>query len=173
MKANVNLEISKEDLNDELRHLISEIASDEIRRMVREESDQMIKEEIKRIVSPIVDSYLESAQVGRENISYHSNDISRRHVDEYIKRLIVSYLDEPVYLYSRDSSELSKRYWKASDKNDKTRAERWVNEKARSFVDNELFRKIEIRIEEVVKSLIPSEEEIHEIIKREVVAKFS
>lgn len=172
LKANINLELSKEDLNYELQNLVSEIATEQIKKMVKKEAESMVKQEVKRIISPIVDSYLENALVGREYISYHSNDISRRNVDEYIKSIIVSYLDEPVYVYSKNSSELSKRYWKSSDNSDKTRAERWVNEKAKEFIDNGLFKNIESEIEDIVKSLTPSEEEIQEIIKREVRAKF-
>jgi hypothetical protein len=172
MKANINLEIYKEDLNCELENLVSEIASEQIKKLVKEKAEKLVEQEVKRIVSPIVDSYLEDAQVGREYISYHSNDVSRRNVDEYIKRIIKDYLDEPVYLYSKDSSELSKRYWKSSEKSGKTRAERWVTEKARRFVDNELFVKIENTMDQVVKTLIPSEETINEIIKNEVKERF-
>lgn len=171
MKANINLEIDKEDLNYELRNLVEEIAADEIEKLVKTHAEQMVKEEVKRIISPIVDSYLESADVGRE-YSYHSDVVSRRNVDEYIKTIIIRYLDEPVYLYSRSSSKLSERYNKSSEKSEATRSERWVNEKAREFVDKELFVKLENRIDEVVKSLVPSEEKINEIIKNELHEKF-
>ncbi|PAD84975.1 hypothetical protein CHH57_02025 [Niallia circulans] len=171
MKANINLEIDKEDLNYELRSLVEEIAADEIRKLVKAHAEQMVKEEVKKIIAPIVDSFLETAEVGRE-YSYHSNAVSRRNVDEYVKTIIIRYLDEPVYLYSRSSSKLSERYNKSSEKSEATRSERWVNEKAREFVDKELFVKLEKRIEEVVKSLVPSEELINEIIKKEIQMRF-
>ena len=169
MKANITLELTKEDLSYELEKLISEIASEEIRNMVKEKVDLMVEQEIKRIIAPIVDSYLENAQVGREYVPYNDSTPTRRHVDDYIKKILMNYLDEPCYVYSRDSSELSKRYWKSSEGGERTtRAEHWIKDKVREYVDRELFQVIENKINETVKALIPSKEEIDEIIKREI-----
>jgi hypothetical protein len=173
MKANITLEIRKEDLEYELQELISEIASEEIKAMVRKQAQEMVREEVKKIISPIVDSYLQTAIVGEE-YSHHSNKPPRMEVDKYIKRTLQDYLDEPCYKFSRDSSKLSEKYRPSSSGGDRTtRAEHWIMDKTRAYVDKELFIKIESRIEETVKSIIPKEEQIQEIIKREIQAKFN
>jgi len=168
MKATVNLEIDKEDLNYELKELIAEIASSEVTRLVRETAQKMVEEEVKKIVGPIVDKYLETALVGRE-FNYHEKNISKRPVDEYIQCVINKYLSEPVYHYSKTSNDLSKKYMPSSSGGEKkTRAEQWVTEKAQQYVDNELFAILEAKLNEVAKHIIPSEERIQEIIKAEM-----
>lgn len=168
MRANINLEIDKEDLNYELKELVAEIASSEITRLVRETAKKMVEEEVKRIIAPIVDKFLENALVGRE-FNYHEGNISRRGVDEYVAIVLKQYLDEPVYLYSKSSNELSKRYMPSSPGGEKkTRAEQWVIEKARQYADTELFAILDARLQEVAKQIIPSEERIQEIIRAEM-----
>lgn len=172
MKANINLEIGKEDLNYELSNLVSEIASEEIEKMVKAKAAALVEQEIKRIIAPIVDSYLENALVGR-SYGYHSSDPSRRPVDDYIKSILIKYLDEPCYLYSKTSSKLSERYRPSSSGGTSTtRAEYWIQDKTRRFVDEELFVKMENKIKETVSAVTPSEDEIQEIIKREIKEKF-
>lgn len=172
MKANINLEISKEDLNYELENLVAEIASEQIEKMVREKAESMVEQEVKRIIAPIVDSYLQTVIVGEEYQSHHSNKPPRTNVDTYIQRTLQKYLDEPCYRYSKSSSELSERY-KPSSGDKTTRAEYWIMDKVREYADNELFQKIDKRVEETVKSVIPNEQEIQEIIKREIQEKFN
>ncbi|MEK5524112.1 hypothetical protein [Heyndrickxia sp. FSL W8-0423] len=174
MKANISLEIGKEDLEYELQNLVSQIASEEIERMVKQQAQEMVKEEVKKIISPIVDDYLKTVIVGEEYQSYHSSKPPRLEVDKYIKRVLQDYLDEPCYKFSRDSSKLSEKYRPSSSGGDRTtRAEHWINDKVKQYVDKELFQKIENRIEETVKAVTPNEEEIQEIIKREIQAKFN
>ncbi|CAM4018363.1 hypothetical protein [Mesobacillus zeae] len=174
MKANINLEISKEDLNYELENLVSQIASEQIGKLVKEKAESMVEQEVKRIIAPIVDSYLQTIIVGEEDFSYHCTKPRRTDVDTYIKKTLQKYLDEPCYKYSKTSNTLSGRYMKSSPSGDKTtRAEHWIMDKTREYADNELFQKIDKRVEETVKSVIPNEEEIQEIIKREIQAKFN
>lgn len=172
MKANISLEISKEDLNHELENLISEIASEQVEKLVKEKAESMIEQEVKRIIAPIVDSYLQTVIVGEEYRSYHSDKPPRTDVDTYIKRTLQKYLDEPCYRYSESSNTLSGRYMPSSGDRT-TRAEYWIMDKVKEYADTELFQKIDNRIEETVKSVIPNEEEIQEIIKREIQAKFN
>jgi len=173
MKANINLELDKEDLTYELSNLVSEIATKDITRLVKEKAEKMIEQEIERIISPIVDNYLQNALIGREHLSYHDNSsIHRTDVNKYIERTLQRYLDEPSYRFSNTSSEMSKRYMKSSDKGSKTRAELWVNEKVIKCVDEVLFKKMEDKIEATISEIVPTEEMIEEIIKREIKNKF-
>ncbi|MCM3783690.1 hypothetical protein M3231_11965 [Neobacillus mesonae] len=173
MKANVNLEIDKDDLSYELNALVREIAEEEVRKMVKQHAEALVKEEIKRIIAPIVDDYLESAEVGRKHISYHEKGPSRRNIDDFVKRIIKDYLDEPVYLYSKDSEKISEKYNISSQKHDKTRAELWVINKTIKFVDNEVFPALEARLKEVAEAILPNEKQMQEIIKAEVLKKFA
>lgn len=175
MKANVTLEIDKEDLNYELRELVRELAGEEVRRMVKAQAQSMVEEEVKRIVAPIVDEYLRDAEVGREHISYHDKGPRRGNVDAFIKRIIKDYLDEPVYVYSKLSEKISERYHITSSKSmsDKTRAELWVIQKSIEFVDKNVFPALEERIKKVAEVIVPSEEKIQELIRAEVLKKFT
>lgn len=173
MKANMQVEIDSEEISYYLKSVIQDIASKEIKQMVKSHAEEMVKEEVKRIISPIVDSYLETAMVGREHLSYHDTDVSRRNIDDYIAAIMKRYLDEPVYLYSKSSSELSKRYNKDSHNHgSRTRADYWVIEKVKQFADTELYGKIEKNIESVIASVIPNEDKIREMIKEEIKNKF-
>lgn len=173
MEANINLKIDKDDLSYELKELVSEIASEEIRRMVKAVAEKMVRDEVQKVIQPIVDSYLETAQVGREHISYHDKGPSRGEVDKYIKRIIQDYLDEPAYLYSETSEKLSHKYAISSGHGNKTRAEMWVIDKSRKYVETELFGKMEESLQLIAKKILPSEEKINEIIQNRVIEIFA
>ncbi|MBB6731915.1 hypothetical protein [Cohnella zeiphila] len=173
MNASINIGIESEELSYYLKEVISDIASEEIRKMVKQQAEEMVRQEITRIVAPIVDSYLETAIVGREHFSAHDRFTSRREVDKFIKAIIMNYLDEPVYHYSKSDNTISGRYAHSASSGRETRAELWIHEKARKFVDTELFDKLESRLNEVAKKLIPSDEKMQEIIKQEVKSLFS
>jgi hypothetical protein len=171
MKANINLELGKDDLKYELENLVSEIASEQIEKLVRQKAEYMVEQEVKKIIAPIVDSYLQTVIVGEEHLSYHSNKPPRTDVDTYIKRTLQNYLDEPCYRYSKLSNKLSERY--AHSSGDKTtRAEYWIMDKVEEYVNNELFNKLETKINEIIKSITPNDEQIQEIIKKEIMEKF-
>lgn len=173
MKANISLEIDKDDLNYELEKVVSDIASEQVEKMVKEKASAMVEEEVKRIIAPIVDSYLKTVIVGEEHRSYHSDKPPRTEVDNYIKRTLQKYLDEPCYRYSKTASKMSEKYRPSSSGGDKTtRAEYWIMDKVREYADSELFQKIDVKISETIKAIVPSQEEIQEIIKREIQEKF-
>lgn len=172
MKANISLEMSKDDLHYELQNLVSEIASEEIEKMVKEQAQELVKEELKKIISPIVDSYLQTAIVGEEYQSFHSKKPPRTEVDRYIRRTLQDYLDEPCFTFSKSSEKLSERYKPSSDRGT-TRAEYWIFDKVEEYAKTELYQKINKQVEEIARAVLPNEEEIQEIIKREVKFKFT
>lgn len=174
MKANINLKINKEDLNYELECLVSKVASEQVKKMVREQATEMVREEVEKIIAPIVDSYLKTAIVGEEYKSIHSDKPPRTEVDKYIKRTLQNYLDEPCFRYSNTASKLGEKYMPSSSGGTKTtRAEYWIMDKAREYADKELFSKIDSQIEETIKSVIPTGEQIQEMIKQEIQNKFN
>lgn len=169
MHARIDLEIDKEDLNYELQKLVAEIASEEITMMVKETAQKLVEEEVKRIIAPIVDSYLENAVVGREYTSHYDRFPNRREVDKYIKAVLMNYLDEPVYLYSESSTKLSERYMPSSKGGGKTtRAESWIIDKTKKYAETEIFGRIDERLQEVAKQIIPNEERMQAIIQAEL-----
>jgi hypothetical protein len=175
MKANISMEIYKEDLEHELQEVIRQIAGKEIKEMVKVFAEQMVKEAVGEIVKPIVDEYLEQALVGREHVSHHEKGPRRQPVDGYIKRIITDYLDEPVYRYSEKDNTISGKYARSSSvgSGEKTRAEMWIIEKTRKFADTELFGQIDIKLQDVASKIIPSEEKLQLMIREEVKARFS
>ncbi|MNW51987.1 hypothetical protein D3C74_294880 [compost metagenome] len=173
MEANITMKLDKEDLSYELRELVEQLATDEIERMVKAEAEQMVKEEVRRIVAPIVDSYLDKAKVGSEIRSAHDRGPFRNEADVFIKRIIQAYLDEEVYLYAKDSEKLSEKYAISSGYGNKTRAELWVIEKARNYADTELLGKMNEHIDQTLKEIMPSKEQIQAMINEAVKNKFN
>lgn len=174
MKANINLELSKSDLNYELECLVSEIASEQVNKLVKEKAEELVENEVKRIIEPIVDSYLRTVVVGEEYRSMYDDKPPRSDVDKYIKRILQNYLDEPCFVFSKTSSKLGERYMPSSSGGSKTTgAEYWIIDKVREYTNTELFEKIEDAIDNKIKQIVPSEDQIQEIIKNEIKAKLN
>lgn len=171
MKANINLELNKEDLNYELQQLIAVTAQEEITNMVRETAKQLVEEEVKKIIAPIVDSYLKNAIVGHP-YEYNSDHIPQCEVNQFIERTLKRYLDEPCYLYSSSSNILSERY-KHSSGDRTTRAELWITDKVKEYADKEIYTKVNKIIQDAIAKLTPSEEQLNEIIKKEIAKKIN
>ena len=169
MKGNIQLEISTEELHYELQSFIEKIARNEVTRLVEETAKSMVESEVKKIVAPIVDKYLETALVGREYEYHEREQITKRPVDDFIVSVLKKYLDEPVYHYSKTSNELSKKYMPSSRGGEKkTRAEQWVTSKAQEYVDSELFPQMEQEMNLIIKKIVPDKDQIQEIIKAEM-----
>ena len=58
MKAEIKLEIQKEDILEELSGLVRELAESEITKMIREQAQKMVQKEIDKILHPLVLSVL-------------------------------------------------------------------------------------------------------------------
>ena len=165
MKANIEIEIGSEEITYSLKEVIREIAETEIKQMVRQSAKDMVEIEVKNIIGPIIDKYLADILVGRK-YEYHNQGPYQTEVDKYIKAVLVKYLDEPCYAYSKTSTKLSEKYHPSSQGGDKvTRAEHWIIDKTREYAETVLFVKLDKKIQEVSNKLIPNEEKMNEMIK--------
>lgn len=167
MRASMEIELHSDDIQAELKEVIQEIAEEEIRKMVRTQAQEMVKESVTKIIAPIVDEYLKVAIVGHD---YCSNwEVRKADVDKYIKNTLINYLNEPVYLYSKNSNKLSERYMGSSDNGDKrSRAEHWVTDIAQKFANEELWVKLERSIQATINAITPSEDELNNILRKEI-----
>lgn len=165
MKAKIDIEIGSEDINYTLKEVIEEIAESEIKQIVRQSAKEIVEQEVKNIIAPIIEKYLENVLVGRK-YEYHNQAPYQTEVDQYIKAVLVKYLDEPSYAYSKTSNKLSERYAPSSSGGNKvTRAELWIIDKTREYAETELFVKLDKKIQDVAGKLIPNEEKMNEMIK--------
>jgi hypothetical protein len=165
VKANIEIEIGSEEIGYSLKEVIREIAENEIKQMVRQSAKEMVEQEVRNIIAPIIDKYLSDILVGRK-YEYHNQAPYQTEVDKYIKAVLVKYLDEPSYAYSKTSNKLSERYAPSSSGGNKvTRAELWIIDKTREYAETELFVKLDKKIQDVSNRLIPNEEKMNEMIK--------
>ena len=169
MKGNIQLEISTDELRYELQSFIEKIAKGEVTRLVAETAKSLVEVEVKKIIAPIVDKHLETALVGRDYEYHEWGQITKRPIDDFIVTVLKKYLDEPVYHYSKNSNELSKKYMPSSRGGEKkTRAEQWVTSKAQEYVDTQLFPEMEQEMNEIIAKIVPNKDQIQEIIKAEI-----
>jgi hypothetical protein len=167
MKANINIEIGQSIIIEELREVIQELVEEEIKNMVKTQAQKMVEESVKNIITPIVNDYLKTAIIGRDYVDRW--EVRKKEVDKYIKDVLINYLNEPCYQYNKSTNKLSEKYKPSSQNGDKrTRAEHWVTDIAIKVADEELWQKIERTIQFSINAITPSEEELKNILRKEI-----
>jgi hypothetical protein len=159
MKAKVELEIEKEDLAYELNELVKQLSESEIRKMIKEQAREMVKVEVEKIVGPLVEKYLKEEKFEHGNNSWNANSS----IEDRVKNSVIGYLNEPVYLYSKDNKEPSKRYVRSSS-NDKSRITRIVEDQIMFYVDETFTEKVK----EIVSSLNSEKSKAEEIMRDQI-----
>ena len=107
MKANVEVEIYEEELQEALNKSVSDSVQEELRKMVREQAKTAIQQQISLFLEPLVCSVLMNEKFEYDNGYRYSN--TKIKLQEHVKRLVVGYLDEPCFLYSSSSKKPSER----------------------------------------------------------------
>jgi hypothetical protein len=162
MKAEIKLEIDKEDLTYELKELVKELAETEIKKMIRELANEMVKEEIDKILHPLVLKVLTE-----DKFDFNSGYMSFSHkatLDEKLKNMTIAYLNRPSYLYSRDKRKPSERYSASSSGGENTALiNHIVSDEIRLFVDTEFVPKVK----EMIESLVTDKKKIEDILKEQ------
>lgn len=162
MKAEIKLEIGKEDLIYELKELVRELAETEIKKMIREQANEMVKEEIDKILHPLVLKVLTEEKFDF-NSGYHSYT-HKASLDEKLKNMTIAYLNRPSYLYSRDKRKPSERYSESSSGGEKTALiNHIVSDEIRLFVDTEFVPKVK----EMIEALVTDKKKIEEALKEQ------
>lgn len=156
MNAKVELEISKNELSDELENLVREIAEQEIIKLVNKKANELVKNEIDKILQPLVLSVLTENKFDFET-GYHSY-LDKRKLDDKLKSMVVSYLDNPNYLYSRTSVKPSERYKPGQGK---PLLNHLVEDRIVAYIDEEFIPKIK----PIVDNFLNEKKELEEFLK--------
>ncbi len=164
MKANVQLEIDKDDLSYELKELISELATPEIKKMIKEIALPLVKKEVDKILEPLVVSTLSSEQLLFGSLDYYSGyDKSLSTLDNRVKAFMLGFLNKTVYKYNDSSRKPSEKYMTSSSDSDDTLITCVVKDAIKEFISNE-FKPI---VGEMLKSYISDIEKMKEIYTNE------
>jgi len=164
MEAKVELKIDKEDLSYELKELVSEIATPTIKKMLVQEALPMVKNEIDKILEPLVISTLKDEQLMFGNLDYYGGyDPKLSNLDKRVGAFIKGFLNKTVYKYNDTSREPSKRYMTSSSNSDDTLISCIVKDAIKEFISNE-FKPMVV---EMVKDFVTNKEEMEKIYKNE------
>lgn len=162
MKAEIKLEIQKEDILEELSGLVRELAESEITKMIREQAKKMVQKEIDKILHPLVLSVLTD---GKFDFNSGYRDYKNKYsLDEKLKSITISYLNQPSYLYSKDKRIPSERYMKSSTGGEDTSLiNHIVSDEIRLFVDTEFAPKVK----QMVELFVTDKEKIEATLKEQ------
>lgn len=162
MKAEIKLDIDKEDLSYELKELVRELAEGEIKKMIKELANEMVKQEIDKILQPLVLKVLTEDKF-EFNSGYHSYT-HQATLDEKLKNMTIAYLNRPSYLYSKDKRKPSERYSASSSGGESTALiNHIVSDEIRLFVDTEFVPKVK----EMIESLVTDKKKIEDALKEQ------
>lgn len=165
MKSNITVNISVEEIKGVLYEAIEDMCQVKIECMVDEKGNELVEKALGDKIEPIVENYFKNAVI-KEKGDY-SYDYYNRNADDFILRKLKEYMDEPCYEYSRDSKRLSDKYRK-SDHGDMTRAERWIKDCIKDYMDNEFAPKVNEKVTKILDTYFPTNQKIKELIKEEI-----
>lgn len=149
MKAEIKLEIEKEDLNQELKNLVKKTAQDELKKMINEQAKEMVKEEINKILHPLVLQQLTEGEFYFNDSYLYGNTQT---IDDKIKGMVTKYLNTSNYLYSKSGKTPSEKYMPSSSGGEKTSLiSHIVSDSVRDYVDTEFAPKVREMINEIVQ----------------------
>jgi hypothetical protein len=149
--------------NDEkIFHIIkrSEISLnsfEEITKLANSIASDLVRKEVNKILEPLVIHVLTEEKFQFQ----HRYFAGERKIDDKLKYLIKEYLDEPVYLYSKDSSKPSKRYHRGSSNSYPSRLESFLSFSIERYVDEHIMKKTD----SLVSEYIQDKSELEEIAK--------
>ena len=157
MKAKIELEINKDDLSYELKELVRELAEDEIRAMIKQQANEMVRAEIDKILHPLVIRVLTEDKFDF-NTGYHSYT-SKAKLDEKLESMVIGYMNRPSYLYSKDKRKPSERYAASSGGGENTPLiNHIVSDEIKLFVDSEFLPKVT----EMIKNFVTNKKKLEE-----------
>lgn len=159
MKAKVELEISKEDLEYELKELVSETAKPDIKKMIKTHAQPLIEAEVDKVLLPMVASVLTNEDL-TFNYGYHdypNDDKLKNRVESFTKQ----FLNKSVYLYSKTSTKPSDRYKSSNHGN--TLIHSIVFDCIKEYIDEEF----KPQVSEMVKTFMTNKKEMEILFKEQ------
>lgn len=132
----ISVELTEEQIHEAVRGIVDEEMPDAVRAAVMAHADAVIRERVAARIGPVVDEMLANEQfvTGRR-------DDQKTPLDRLIKQAVSSYLDERVFLYSRDDVRPSVRLSHTSS-NGPTRLEAFLRFSIERFCDEYLIEKL-------------------------------
>jgi len=162
MKADIKLEIEKEDLNQELKSIVKKLVSEELKTMIKEQASKMIKDEINKILHPLVIQQLTEGHFDFNN-SYYSMADNKRTIDDKVKSMVVKYLNTPNYLYSKTAKFPSERYMVSSSIGNQPLICHIISDSINDYVDTEFAPKVR----EMITEIIQDKDKLQSILKEQ------
>lgn len=152
MKTTVNIDIQPEDLRYEMKEIISELVSEEIKAMTRTFAKKEVSKKIKEVLEPLVYSILSEEQLTFGNGNHNYGASHKANLDQRIKSNLISYLDEKCYEYSKTSDRISDRAMKSSSPSsgEPSRMQIYLNWVIEEYVKENLIDKMREQLSEIV-----------------------
>jgi hypothetical protein len=143
----MKVELTDEQLDYAVQRIVDEEMPEAVREIVRKRADVIIKERIDVRLGAVVDDLLANEQF------VYGRAQGGRSLDDLIRGVVKTYLDERVYLYSATDDRPSVRFAKASyDQHaGPTRLEEFVRFTVERFCDDHLANKMESTVKTFVE----------------------
>lgn len=143
----MKIELTDEQLNSAVRTIVDEEMPEAVREIVRRRADSIIKERVDARLGTVVDDMMASEQF------VYGRAQGGRSLDDLVRGVVKTYLDERVYLYSTNDDRPSVRFAKASydQHTGPTRLEEFVRFTVERFCDEHLANKMEATVRAFVE----------------------
>lgn len=164
----MKVELTDEQIYSAVRTVVDEEMPEAVRDEVRERADAVIKERVDARIGAVIDEMMASEQF------VYGWAEGGRSLDDLVRGVVKTYLDERVYLYTATDDRPSVRFAKASyDQHaGPTRLEEFVRFVVERFFDEHLAIKMESTVRSFVEQRGGIEEVAHQQMAKLLKEKF-
>lgn len=135
--SDIKIVVTDEQIYDAVRAVVEEEMPDAVRGAVRAQADTVIRQMVRERLAPLVEEVLTSDEV----VTTHSGGFKFT-LNDLVKRTVRSYLDERVYLYSKDKDLPSERFVGTSSSHGPSRLQAFLGYVVERFCDEHLADKL-------------------------------
>lgn len=156
----MKIELTDEQLYSAVRTVVDEEMPEAVRDEVRKRADTIIKERVSDRIGAVIDEMMASEQF------VYGRAQGGRSLDDLVRGVVKTYLDERVYLYTATDDRPSVRFAKASydQHSGPTRLEEFVRFVVERFFDEHLANKME----STVRSFVEQRGGIEEVAREQM-----
>lgn len=145
MRGKVELEITAEDLQHQLRELVKETAGEEMTKMIRQTAEELVRKEIEKILEPLVLEVLTNEEFDfRDSYCGYKSKVE---LDDRIKSYVIGFLDQPCFEYSKSSSKPSERLHPSSQQDACSRLEYFLVFAIERYFDKHINEKMNVLVQ--------------------------
>jgi hypothetical protein len=158
----MRVELTDEQLSSAVRTIVDEEMPEAVREIVRKRANDIIKERVDVRLGAVIDEMMASEQF------VYGRAQGGRSLDDLVRGVVKTYLDERVYLYSKTDDRPSVRFAKASydQHTGPTRLEEFVRFTVERFCDEHLASKME----PTVKTFVEQRGGIEQVAREQMAA---